>query len=108
MACGATALPQAKLTDAKTSVSAAEAVGAKDEPTAGLHLKMAQDGILEAEKLIAEKDYEQATFVLERARADGDLALALTDTAEKQRSADEALTKLHDLESSMQSNKESQ
>lgn len=97
-ACGGAAVPQSQLTDAKTSLSAAEAVGAEDEPVAELHLKMAENGILEAEELITEKRHEEAALVLERARADAELALALTKTAHDQRTADAALARLEALE----------
>jgi hypothetical protein len=98
MACGGAALPSESLTSAKEAVSAAEAVGAKDEPQADLHLKMAQDGIIEAEKHIAENENKEAVPLLERAIADAELARELTDEAKKQRSADEALARLQTLQ----------
>jgi hypothetical protein len=97
-ACASAALPEPKLTSAKTSVSAAEAVGAVDEPQAALHLKMAQDAIVEAEKHIAENHEEKAIPLLERAFADAQLARELTDEAEGQRSADEATARLATLQ----------
>ena len=96
--CGAAALPNESLTSAKEAVSAAEAVGAKDEPQADLHLKMAEDGIVEAEKLIAEKRTEEAIPRLERAIADAELARELTNEAEKQRLAEVALERLRNIE----------
>jgi outer membrane protein OmpA-like peptidoglycan-associated protein len=59
-ACGGTAVPEARMTTAKTSVSAAEAVKAEDEPQAKLHLKMAQDAIANAEQQIADNENEEA------------------------------------------------
>lgn len=102
-ACGGAAVPQSQLTDAKTSVSAAEAVGAKDEPAAELHLKMAENGISDAEELIKEKRHEEAGLVLDRAYADAELALALTETANHKRAADSALARLEALEEDMKS-----
>jgi hypothetical protein len=97
-ACGSTVLSEPKLTSAKTAVSAAEAVGAVDEPQAALHLKMAQDAIAEAEKHIAEGRDEQAIPLLERALADAQLAREMTAEADGRRSADAAVARLETLQ----------
>jgi hypothetical protein len=97
-ACGTTAVPEAKMTTAKTSVSAAEAVRAEDEPQAQLHLKMAQDAITAAEKQIAENQNEEAALNLERALADAELASELTNEAEMQRSSEAAVARLEALQ----------
>lgn len=97
VACGGASLPEEQLTAAKTSVSAAEAVGAKDEPSASLHLKMAQDGIDSAESAIDEKEYEKAERSLIQARYDAELAVALTRKEETRRKAEEAAAKVEKL-----------
>ncbi len=102
IACGGAAVPQAQLTDAKASTSAAEAVGAKDEPQAALHLKMAQDAIVDAEKRIEAGENEQALPLLERARSDAELARAITHETKTKASADEALAKLNTLQGDLQ------
>ncbi len=96
-ACGGSAVPQGKVVEAKSSVSAAEAVGAQDEPKASLHLKLATDGIVEAEKLIAEEKNEEAAAALDRAKADADLALAMTREAKTRASAEEAAARVNEL-----------
>jgi Domain of unknown function (DUF4398) len=93
-ACGGAAVPEAKLVSAKTSVAAAEAVGAKDEPHAQMHLKMAQDAIVKAETQIADDNNEEATALLERAVVDAELASQLTDEAVQQKAAEAALARL--------------
>jgi hypothetical protein len=97
-ACTGTPVPQTQLTDAKAATSAARAVGARDEPEAALHLKMAEDAIVEAEKWIAEGENDDALPLLQRARADAQLALSLTAMAERQRAATVAIEKLEMLE----------
>jgi hypothetical protein len=91
-------VPQTQLTDAKVSTSAAQAVGARDEPQAALHLKMAEDAIVEAEKWIAAGDNDAAIPVLERARADAELAQALTHLAKREDAAKAALSRVDALE----------
>lgn len=98
MACGGAAVPQSELVDAKSSVSAAEAVGAEDEPRASLHLKMAKDAIVEAEQLIEAGENEKARAAFERARSDAELAISLTSEMKTQRSAEEALEKVKGLQ----------
>ena len=98
LACGGAAIPQSELTEAKSSAKAAEAVGAKDEPQAALHLKMAEDAIVEAEKLIEEGENEKALPLLQRARSDAELSRAITQEAQTREAAEKALTKLGTLE----------
>lgn len=97
-ACTGTPVPQTQLTDAKVATSAAAAVGARDEPQAALHLKMAEDAIAEAERSIAAGDNEPALSLLVRARADADLALALTNMKKHQDAAEAALKRVDALE----------
>jgi hypothetical protein len=73
-------------------------MGARDEPQADLHLKLAEDGIVEAEALIADKRNEEAAPKLERAIADAQLARELTEKAEKKAAAETALARLETLE----------
>jgi hypothetical protein len=74
LACGASMMPSQKLSESKAAMSAAEAVNADRYPQAALHLKLARDQAQIAERLIAEEEYEQAERLLERAKADADLA----------------------------------
>jgi len=97
-ACVSAPVPQTQLTDAKVATSAAEAIGARDEPQAGLHLKMAENAIVNAEKLIASGDNEPALPLLVRARADAELALGLTTMGKRQAAAELALRRVDALE----------
>ncbi len=76
-ACASAPPPAAQLTQSKSALSAAEAVGASGIPRAALHLKMSKDQIETAEALIADGEMNQAELVLKRAEADAELALFL-------------------------------
>jgi hypothetical protein len=75
--CGGTALPVRAQTDALASVRTARALGADTTPQASLHLALADDQIRQAERLIQQGRNDAAQRVLERAKADADLAIAL-------------------------------
>lgn len=96
MGCAAT-LPTEQLTTAKASVAAAEVAGGNDEPQAALELKRARDQIEQAEKLIADDEFEAAEWLLRRAAVDADLALALAEEAATAKSALEAKEDLEKL-----------
>ena len=53
-------------------------VGAEKVPPAALHLKIANEELDLARKLIAEGDNKRAEYVLMRAEADADAAISLT------------------------------
>jgi Domain of unknown function (DUF4398) len=90
LACGGAAVPQEALSAAQASVKGAEVGGATEDPKAQLHLKLASEQIEKAKQLIADGDNEQAARVIDRARADADLALALAQRAKAMRDAKEA------------------
>jgi len=96
-ACGGAAVPQETLTAAQASVKGAEVGGANEDPKAQLHLKLANEQIDKAKKLIEDGDNEEAARMIDRAQADADLALALAQQAKAMREAkdaDESLGKL--------------
>jgi hypothetical protein len=78
VACAAS-MPEPKqpLADAESASRSAREVGAEAQPAARLHAKLADEEITEAKTLIASGDNERAGYVLLRARADAELALAL-------------------------------
>jgi hypothetical protein len=96
-ACGGAAVPQETLTAAQASVKGAEVGGATQDPKAQLHLKLANEQIEKAKKLIEEGNNEEAARLIDRAQADADLALALAQQGKALRDAkdaDEQLGKL--------------
>jgi len=80
--CGGSSLPPAKVADTQSSISAAAAVGADQNPQAALHLKMARDQLQEARGLIDAGKNDEARLVLERADADAEVALMVTREAQ--------------------------
>jgi hypothetical protein len=96
-ACGSAPVPAQNVTDAKSAISAAEAVNANGVPKAALHLKMAKDQVTQAEALIANGENDEARLVLLRAKSDAELALALARDATMRAEADAALKKVDEL-----------
>jgi hypothetical protein len=95
--CGGAAVPQEALTAAQASVKGAEVGGAGEDPQAQLHLKLANEQIEKAKKLIDEGKNDEAARVIDRAEADAELALALAQQGKAVRDAkdaDEQLGKL--------------
>ncbi|NLE88878.1 MAG: DUF4398 domain-containing protein [Myxococcales bacterium] len=96
-ACGGAAVPHAQITSAEASVRAAEVGGAQGVPKAELHLKHARDQIEAAKRLIEEGENERALYVLKRAEADAELALALAEEQQSRRDAEGALKRIQQL-----------
>src|SRR5687767_14562656 len=88
--CGASSVPVGASTDARSAISAAEAVGAENQPQAALHLKMARDQVRQADAMIRNGDNEEARLVLQRAKVDAELALALSREAQMRARAQQA------------------
>lgn len=82
VACGGSSLPPAKAADTQSSISAAAAVGADQNPQAALHLKMARDQLKQAQGLMEDGKDDEARLVLERATADAEVALMITREAQ--------------------------
>jgi hypothetical protein len=95
---GGSSLPPARVTETQSAISAAEAVGATNNPRAALHLKLARDQMKGAESLIREGDEDEAKLMLDRARVDAELALVLTRGAEQRAEAMKALEQVRNLE----------
>ena len=96
-ACGGAAVPQETLTAAQASAKGAEVGGANDDPKAQLHLKLANEQIEKAKKLIEDGKNEEAARLVDRAQVDADLALALAEQGKAlkdAKDADEQLGKL--------------
>ncbi len=70
--------PTQSLADAESAEHAAAELGAASQPSAQLHLQLAQEQIAKANVAIKNGDNERASGLLLRARADAELAIALT------------------------------
>jgi hypothetical protein len=93
-ACGSAAFPLDKLTDAKSTVRAAQEAGAQSDPQATLHLKMANDELAASQKALDDKDNDRARQLLNQAQADADLSLALARGSEDRQAAIAAQNKI--------------
>lgn len=99
-ACGASIQPPTQpMADAEAASRSAREVGADNQPAAKLQVKLADEQIAEAKSLIANGDNERASYVLLRARADAELALALAREQnaliEKQKASEQASATLN-------------
>jgi len=87
LACAGAPQPTERLAGAQAAVRAAKEVGADNVPQAQLHTKLAEEQVIQANKLIEEGENERAEMVLRRATADAELAVALAREAESARQA---------------------
>jgi hypothetical protein len=94
---GAPPVPADQITQTEAAIRAASEVGAPSVPKAALHLKMAQDQLQTAKGLINEKENDEARLVLDRARVDAELALALAKESTLRAQAAEAIQKVKKL-----------
>jgi hypothetical protein len=95
--CGGSQLNQTKLNQAQQAVTAAEAVGAPENPKAELHLQFARDEMAAAKRLAKEGEGDDSALLLDRAKADAELALTLAKTDQEQKKAREAWDKVREL-----------
>ena len=71
-------VPSERLTASQAAVRGAEEVGVANEPTAALHLKLAQEQVAQAKVLINEGENKRADYLLMRATTEAELALSLS------------------------------
>jgi len=95
--CASNPLPPAKVTDTQASISAADAIGAGNNPRAALHLKLAREQLQQGESLLRNGDDEEARLVIDRARMDAELALALTREEQARRDARVSMDKANNV-----------
>jgi hypothetical protein len=95
--CASNPLPPARVTDTQASISAADAVGAANNPRAALHLKLAREQLRQGEALLRDGDEKEARLVIDRARMDAELALVLTREEQAQKEARVAIEKARNV-----------
>lgn len=92
-ACATSPVPADRLAKSQAAIRGAQEVGADRSPTAALHLKVANESLALGRKLIAEGDNKRADYILMRAEADAEAAIALAHEsnarADAQRTLDE-------------------
>lgn len=75
--CGGAGLPVHAQSDAVAAIRSARELGAESTPQASYHLALADDGVESAETAIRQGQMDVARRLLERAKADAELAMAL-------------------------------
>ncbi len=82
-----------------SEIRAAQELGARQVPTAALHLQLAKEQLAKAEALSAKGDEERADSMLERAQADAELAVALSHEDTEKNEAEAAIARVRELRS---------
>lgn len=85
--CASTQVPADRIASSQASIRGAEVAGARNEPTAALHLRLAQENFDKAQKLAKDGDGDRAKLVLQRAEADAELALLLAKESQERAEA---------------------
>ena len=98
------AVPSLGAEDSAGAIRAAEEVGAAHNPQAALHLELAKEQFEHSRKMTSEDERPMSTRLLLRARADADLALALTRESNEKLEAQAALEKVKTLNDSLPQN----
>lgn len=79
LGCGASYPPPTQqMADVQAANRSATELGAMKQPQAQLHLKLAEEQVKLAKTAMKDDDNERATSLLMRAKADAELAVALT------------------------------
>jgi len=79
--CAGSPVPNSKVASSEAAIRAAQETGSKNVPQAALHLKLAEEQLLAAKALIRDSENSRAEYVLMRAQADAELAIALSHVA---------------------------
>jgi hypothetical protein len=91
--------PTAQLGESEAAYRGAEEVGARDQPEAAYHLKLAHDQIAAAKKLMDgnKKDKRHARDLLEQAELDAEVAISTAKTSDAKARAKQAWVKVNEL-----------
>jgi hypothetical protein len=92
-ACASAPPPNDRVASSESAIRGASEVGAEQVPQAALHLKLAQEQLQKAKALMRDGDNNAAAFVLLRAQADAELALAMARESKMQAEARQAIEK---------------
>ena len=89
--CASYPVPSAKAASSEAAIRAAQETGSQDVPQAALHLKLAQEQLQRGKELIRDNENQRAEYVLLRAEADAELAIALSRAEKSKSQAGKAL-----------------
>jgi hypothetical protein len=96
--------PNDRMAQAEASVRGAEEVGARSEPQAALHLKLAQEQIAAGKSLMADGENKRAEYVFLRAGAEAELALSMAKAKAARIEAQKAIEEVNKLRSANATN----
>lgn len=98
VACGGGAPPPSdRLATAEAGARSARELGADKNPNAMLHLRLADEQIAQAKKLMADGENKRADLVLQRAGADAELSVMLAKQTNARGEADKAQERLQNI-----------
>lgn len=95
--CGSSAVPADKLASSEAAIRSAQEVGAPQYPQAALHLRLAQEQTDTARKLIKDGDNDRASYILDRAEADAEVALNMAKEEKLKAEANQTLEQVRNL-----------
>lgn len=96
--------PTERMAEAMATMRGAEEVGANSNPQGQLHLRLAQEELANARSYLDNGDNKRADFILVRAKADADLALAEAREAKAVSDAQAAEQQVNSLQRSAVTN----
>lgn len=97
-ACASVPVPSDQLAAAQANLARAQQMGAADNAEAAYHLRLAQEQLDQGQKLIADDENLEATYVLKRSAADGELAMAISGYGVASTEAEQARLRLQTLQ----------
>lgn len=93
-------VPAERLAKSEAALRAAREVGAERVPPAAMHLRVANDELVMARKLMADGDNTRAEYILMRAEADAEVARSLAREAQARNEAQRTLDEVQRLKNS--------
>jgi hypothetical protein len=99
-ACASSPVPADRLALSQAEIRSAQEVGAESVPPAALHLRVANDELAFAKKLMIDGDNQRADYILMRSEADAQAALSLTREAQARADAQKTIDEIQKLKNS--------
>jgi membrane protein involved in colicin uptake len=99
--CASYPAPQERMASSEGALRAAQEVGAQSNADAALHVRLAQEEINSAKSAMSDGDNKRAEYMLVRAKADAELAMAEAREAEARTQAQQAADQARLLQESM-------
>ncbi len=94
LGCASVPPPTDQMAEVQAAHRSANELGGQQNPKAQLHLKLAEQQIQLAKNAMEDDDNEKATSLLTRAKADAELAVALTREEDAKKAATNAVDKM--------------